>query len=862
MNTSPCPAPAYPPGQPAAPASLRLLGGFELLDASRAALPLPYEKVGVLLALLALHNGAWERGALAALLWPDSDSAQARANLRRALFDLREILARLLPDCLLEQLLRTDKRHIELQDHPALTVDTRQFDLALRQAAAGKTLGLQALQQAHRLYRGPLLPQLCLDQTPGVASWLQARREALHRQALQALDRLYVEWEQRGDLQAALEVARETLSHDPWNEPALQRCMRLLSGERRDEALRLYQEFAERLQLELGLQPQAQTMALADELRASPSHLEDSPAPAGLLRRRVVALAIEWRPRHAAQGLEQMEALATQLTQTLSQAASILRAEGAWVQRAESGELLAFFGHPEAQEHGVRRALDLALALLSCSPSLHALAGLDVGWIHALPGAASPDTLGDLSRAARRLCWQAQAGQAHVSAALQDLAAHSHRFSASHIAGASVLLAARPLPRRVTRPGPRELFGRDAELAWLQERWQAAHGQPQAVWIHAPAGLGKTQLIQAFLATRRQGANPPCVVRLGCLPEFSPHPLQAVLHPLQRTLGRMSPVRAARALHRLAHRRAITPAKLAPLAILAQTKPQSCQSRMDAATSAGSLHGREVATQLLSLLDAWVHQRPLLLVIEDLQWADPGTLELLSHYLLHRHPGAHAELLLLSAREPPPLSLVAQLTTLELLALTDGAMRQLALTLPPCNTQQLLASAQGVPLFARELARAWQHSPQQRVPARLWDLLAARLDRLPAHLRRLAQVAAALGSTWDADLLAAALGQEASVRLSLDLQRLQADGLLQRDPGGRWQFQYALQAEAAYESLTASERHDLHQRAADALLGPLADRVADDPAQLALHLSACNSPAADYYRQQADRIHGETALRP
>ncbi|WP_349745311.1 AfsR/SARP family transcriptional regulator [Roseateles cavernae] len=151
---------------------MTLLGGFELCDADGSALPLPYDKVRALLALLALQSGPLTRETLAELLWPDSELAQARANLRRALFDLRLSLSKLLPKPALETLLVADKKHIQLHDSPALVIDCREFTLAQLDAAAPHTEARRlALERARALYRGELLIGLSLSDAPGFNAW-------------------------------------------------------------------------------------------------------------------------------------------------------------------------------------------------------------------------------------------------------------------------------------------------------------------------------------------------------------------------------------------------------------------------------------------------------------------------------------------------------------------------------------------------------------------------------------------------------------------------------------------------------------------------------------------------------------------
>lgn len=850
------------PNAPLQPPCLRLLGGFELQDAQGQVLTLPYDKARALLALLCLHSGAMEREPLAELLWPDSAPAQARANLRRALYDLRRSLARLWPQAEIEPLLG-DKKRLQLSDSLPWQIDCREFSLAQLDAATpAPEARRDALQRAVALYRGPLLAGLALDDAPGFEAWLAPRREALQRQALQSLNELGELLEQQGEPALALDCARRSLALDPWCEQALRRSMRLQAAQEPAQALAQYEHFSQRLHAELGLAPQAETQALARQLR--------QPVPAATpraaaQRRRVVALACEWEaPVEAAQEPD-AELLGSLLLQRLAQARSQLQAQGAWVQRAEGGELLAFFGHPRALEQAPRLALDAALALLQANAvqqGLRLRLGLHVGWVHSLPDQGSPDSVGTLSREARHLAWLAQPGTARVSAGLHQLSLRHHRFQAAADGSAELLAALGPQAPLSDLP---PMVGRETELAALLAHWAEARQGSRAVWIEAEPGLGKTRLLQALreaLVELEGGALRQR--QLACQPEFSHSPWHPVVAALQRGLGLLGQfvpagedgARPHATLRALLRRAGLDPQT--DLLPLAQLLPAPSGLPLQARPDGAQINKRALQELLLALFEGLAQGRPQLAIVEDLHWADPSTLELLALYLhrpaAERSPG----LVVLSSREPPPPALAGALQArLRLQPLPEPEMQQLIeqLALAPDNAaarQQVLQRAQGVPLFAQELARSLSLSPQERVPATLWDLLAARLDRLPAEARRLAQCAAVLGGDGDTALLQA-MQDGPAPRLAAELALLAREGLLQAEADGHWQFRHALIRDAAYESLGARERRALHRRAADALMGPFASRAADEPELLAHHLQASGDAAAAHYWLQAGR---------
>lgn len=828
-----------------------------MLDAAGGAVVLPYDKARALLALLCLHGGPLARDATADMLWPDSQPAQARANLRRALFDLRHGLTPLWP-APLDEVLPTDRKHMRLADGLAWQIDCTAFDDALARARQGDaTQRVDALRQAVALYRGPLLHGLRLEGAPGFDAWLSPRVATFQTQALQALVTLAgLLLQQPGEPAETLACAHRALALDPWCEPALRCAMQALARRQPAQALLLYQQFSARLQQEFNADPQPETQALAASLRAAPA----PSAPAQ--RRRVVALVCEWDTAPAPGEAEaeadvpEPEALAARLLALQARAQALLQAHGGSVLRAEAGELLAFFGHPAAMDQAPRLALDGALALLalgSDDATLQPRLGLHVGWVHAPPGQPSPDVMGTLSREARRLAVSARAGTARVSAGLQAQSQRHHRFTAE-ADGAAVLVAPLAAPRR--RPAAADtlppLVGRQAELACLLDHWAAARTEGRAVWLQGEPGLGKTRLLQALVHhVSSQAATPTApVLTLQCRPEMRHSPWHAALAALRGRLGARRPAPRARA----ALRRLLAQAGLDPAPHEAWLAPWLWPAAAEAPPAAEQ---RSLQPLWIALYRGLVRGRPHLLAIEDCHWADASLQSLLALVLAQPPARRGPGLVLMSSRLPPPPELAPSVHVLQLGPLADDDMARLIAALPnaPAGPQaraQVLQRAQGVPLFAQELARAIGRAPHERVPASLWDLLAEQLERLPAASRRLVQCAAVLGSRWDEPLLwAMADDGPAPAERPAALHMLAGHGLI--EPGGtpRWQFRHALLRDAAYEAMGTVQRRALHARAADALQRLFPRRVADDPSLLAWHLHAGGDAAAAHYWWQA-----------
>ena len=245
--------------------SIRLLGGLRV-ERDDVVLELGPQRISDLLAYLALHRDRpTPRAHLAYLLWPESDEAQARTNLRKTLHQLRHTL----PEA--AQWLTLHGQTLRWQPEIEFEIDVERFERAVRRAEqlrASDALDEERahLEEAARVYRGDLLPELYDD-------WLEPERERLHRRCAQVLARLVdVLWRQRDD-RAALAYAQRLVQHDPLVESSHRRLMRLhaRSGDRA-KALHVYHSCVSLLQEQLGVGPSDETVALYEEtLRPEPA---------------------------------------------------------------------------------------------------------------------------------------------------------------------------------------------------------------------------------------------------------------------------------------------------------------------------------------------------------------------------------------------------------------------------------------------------------------------------------------------------------------------------------------------------------------------------------------------------------------
>jgi DNA-binding SARP family transcriptional activator/TolB-like protein len=246
---------------------LHLLGTLRL-EADRAAAGrsvLSQPRRAALLAYLALRapRGPERRDTLLGVFWPESDTNHARGALRSALHYLRGSLGRGVI-----QSRGSDEVHLDLD---LLWCDAVEFD---HLCDAGDP------EAALRVYGGELLEGFFISEAPAFEHWLDGERARLRQRAVDAARALAAAAESEGEAGLAVVRLRRLLDLAPTDEPAARQLMRLLAAsDDRGEAVRVFQELQARLETDYGLEPGAETRALAESLlTAAPDVPESEPA--------------------------------------------------------------------------------------------------------------------------------------------------------------------------------------------------------------------------------------------------------------------------------------------------------------------------------------------------------------------------------------------------------------------------------------------------------------------------------------------------------------------------------------------------------------------------------------------------------
>ena len=262
------------------------------------------------------------------------------------------------------------------------------------------------------------------------------------------------------------------------------------------------------------------------------------------------------------------------------------------------------------------------------------------------------------------------------------------------------------------------------------------------------------------------------------------------------------------------------------------------------------------------LLEQIAGYQPLALLLDDVQWSDPASLELLLH-VLRRPPQASLLLVLVTRPGPTADRILDAIQTgidhdhVALAPLdSDAALAMIAAEVPDeVARRQLVAEAHGHPLYLRELVRAARRGGSE-LPATVGAAVALERARLDHDARAMVDGAAVVGDPFDIELAAAAAGlAPAAARTAVDAL-VEADLVRASRDGPLFVFRHPLVRRAVYEASPPAWRIGAHERVA----ARLAERGAD-PVMRAFHVARCAQPADEDAIAQLVRAAELTAGR-
>lgn len=577
--------------------------------------------------------------------------------------------------------------------------------------------------------------------------------------------------------------------------------------------------------------------------------------------------------------------------------------------------VLVYFGFPQAHEDDAERAAKSGLAIIesiqelntSTAVELQVRIGVATGLVVAgdiIGEGVSEEraVLGSTPNLAARLQGLAapntvvvSSDTRHLAAATleyEDLGKHPLKGFKEPVQSWRIVQVASHESRFHAAYGERDspLIGRDPELDLLLERWERVKkSEGQVVAFSGEPGIGKSRILQGLKESLFKEQH----VRLSyqCSPHFMHSALYAITAQLVRASGIDRQDDDVTKLHKL--RSSLIEAETPLGETLALLAALMSIPGDDLPTLKMSPQQQRERTQavLLEQLLALAAQSPVLVLFEDVHWADPTTLEAIT--LLIDSMQTQRIMLVLTYR-PEFKSAWGGYDHLTLLTLNRLTREQCAVIvkaltknkeLPPTVIERMLDTADGVPLFVEEMTKSVLESTSQigelvdaeafSIPATLRDSLMARLDRLgPA--KEAAQIGSAIGREFSFELhhAVAVMGEQ---ELDTTLRQIVDSNLMFQHgsaPNSSYVFKHILVQEVAYETMLRDKRLKLHGAIAEALEKRFQSEVNTRPEVLAHHYDKAGNTAKaiEYYerggRQSAARsenlearAHFEHALR-
>lgn len=588
--------------------------------------------------------------------------------------------------------------------------------------------------------------------------------------------------------------------------------------------------------------------------------------------------------------------------------ARVIERYGGFVARYMGDGIMAYFGYPHAHEDDTERAIRAALDVVEAVRALDANVGEEKGVrlavraglasglavVGDLIGEGASEeraVVGDTPNLAARMQGLADSNCVVVDPSAYRLARDA--FIAKDLGLREVKGSPEPIrvwqilePRDTqsrfdtalkARLSP--LVGRTDELHRLRESWKrVSEGQGQVVLISGEAGIGKTRLARTAYAHIADAEATR--IRYQCSPLYTSSAFQPFVEQI-RHVAEIDPSDPmdARFEKVLTFLRRFAQGTDEHRALLSRLLSIPSDGRYPELNLGPTQLKQRTIAMLSDELLALARERPMLVLFEDIHWADPSSLELLDSVVTRLK---EAPVLLICTYRPEHIARWSEfdhVTTIELERLDGGQSAELIERLlddsglPVGLKQEIIEKTDGVPLFAEELIRALAAAGEAEdagtgrprelvVPDTLQSSLMSRLDRLDAA-KSVAQTGAAIGREFHYRLLAA-VASMAATELDAALYSLQGEALVDRrglPPESLYAFRHGLLRDAAYQSLLRRKRQEIHARIATALEQQFRSYWESNPEVLAHHLTESDQPAKaiEYWEAAARKATAASA---
>jgi DNA-binding SARP family transcriptional activator/tetratricopeptide (TPR) repeat protein len=800
---------------------VRILGPLQLEEGGRRITVGGLRQRAVLASLVLHANEVVPSEQLLVDLWGEDAPLSAANALQAAISRVRRALP---PGRLITKapgyLLRIFPEELDVSQFEQLVFEGRE---ALAAGAAAQAAG--TLSQALSLWQGPALADFRYEP---FAQTEIARLEELHLTCLE--ERVEADLA-LGSASVLIAELRQLVAEHPVRERLRGQLMLALYRDgRQTEALEVYREFRIFLQEELGLD----TTPLLRELEASILRHDPLLSPtstttaAPLARRPVTVLCVVLHVASSSGRALDPEAHEAVNEHAVSHLTAILERHGGKLAISAGDRLAGVFGAASVHEDDALRA---ARASLEARNELAAEAGflpqgydasltcrLGIATAEALVGGAGAlKFAGDAEAQAVALAEAAEAGQILISRQTQELAAaaiETESAGPDQFILQSVHVAMRPLAVRLDAP----LVGRHEEMRQLEATCAQATRErvTMLVTVLGEAGLGKTRLVHELAGRLGREVN---VLTGRCLPYGEGITFWPLLEMVRQAgADPDSPDTVKALLH-------------------GEADAEHVADRLSRALSPGN-QGRSDAAEIFwaarRLLETLAQSRPLLVIFEDLHWAEPTFLDLVEALAVQ---AGRSPLILVCAARPELLEQrpawavgTERAVSIELMPLADASSAALLESLAGDQrisrpTQaRIVETAAGNPLYLEQLAVSLSEQTESHgrpvLPPTIEALLAARLQRLGPGASSVLACAAVIGKEFSVAAVRELLPPEARDPLTRNLQTLVARGLVERLPpvNSRAEdhaFRHILIQEAAYRAIPKALRAELHHRFAD-----------------------------------------------
>ncbi len=816
---------------------LTLFGGFDLISSDHSSVSISAKKAKALLTYLALQpNKAHQRETLAALLWEECSSSQARQSLRQTLSALRKALVN--GDSIIDgdqQSVFLHKEHVE--------IDALKFDSLCNQE--DKASLLNALD----LYKGELLEGL-YTRSQGFDDWLELERSQRREKALQIMDVLLEKAQSENLLEQVIRLGIKMTMLDPLRESVHRVLMDTFNKQgRRNVALKQYRLCQQLLRDELSIAPEKETQILYQAIFQQQKSQSDQLTPVPVIDnqavkngegncqslgstdqlRQVTLLSVHV---NSVDSVDDPETLYYRRQQICDGIKELIRDFQATVIEMQNGSPMILFGLPTAHSYDTEKAVKAAIAIRNnmdiAKQELSKFTikiGISSGQIYIAdlnhPDQQPLSLSGATVQQAMSLADLAQPRQILIShrafttiarlvtaeeLSVKDSIDHETIWRVAEIADNN---------QRHTTPMVGRKFELQQFLTIARNCKDTEYGQ--LILIRGEPGIGKTRLLKEWLALANDlDFNDHYVSIFNFGTAIGQTPVQTLTRSLLQLHPDCELQKIKTYTAKLVEEKLLSKENVNFLFDLLNVpdllfNPEIYQAMDNEARQSGK---QDVMT---TLLQRFSERQPLLIIMEDIHWAEPALLTLLGQ--LAADIKDYPIILVFSTRfEGEPFDPLwrsriqsTPLLTLDIPPLRHNEAEQLVdqtLDLPAGQMVELIQRSGSNPLFLEQLLFCVQQSVDV-IPDSVQSIIAAKLDTLDSFDKRAAFVASILGQRFSMEALRYILDDP-----GYECSELVARGLIKPD-GSQFLFHHALIMDGIYTIQLPSQRRSLHLLAAD-----------------------------------------------